>query len=105
MSQKQAKKRIEEERIDDFLVEASKKSKENTLKNQDKPQEPQKKEFAKLAYQCPSCHKLISSRKHPCKYCGYSGYIPISEQQTKKIRMVLFIVILVAAIVVYVVTR
>ncbi|XMB72096.1 hypothetical protein RJI07_08305 [Mycoplasmatota bacterium WC30] len=104
MSQKKEKNRIKEERLNDFLAEVSSKGEERVLNEQNKPLE-QKNEFAKLAYQCPSCHKLISSRKHPCKHCGYSGYIPISDEQTKKIRMVLFIVILVAAIVVYIVTR
>lgn len=56
-------------------------------------------------YQCPKCHQSLSSRKEPCKHCGYTGYIPMSEAETKRIRAVLFVVILVIAIVVYILTR
>jgi uncharacterized paraquat-inducible protein A len=56
-------------------------------------------------YQCPKCHKLLSTRKEPCKYCHYDGYIPMGDAEIKKTRAVMFVIILVIAVVVYILTR
>lgn len=98
------KKKINQEVLNEFFdeVEAKKnKSKEEEVKS-DLP-----KQGAGLSkpYQCPSCHKSLSSRKEPCKYCGYKGYIPMGDDEIKRTRIVLFVVLSVIAIAVYILTR
>lgn len=56
-------------------------------------------------YQCPMCHKSLSSRKEPCKYCGYKGYIPMGDDEIKKTRLILFVVIFIVAIIILILTR
>jgi|GEM_PF-2584707 len=96
-------KKATKEQLEDFYKETAKIEPSEPVEKQ--PDQTLKPEPKALPYQCPKCHKLISSRKEPCKYCHYSGYIPMSEDETKKIRSILFFVILAIAIVVYIVTR
>jgi len=56
-------------------------------------------------YRCPKCSKPLYNRKAPCPYCNYNGYIPMSNTDTKRIRTILFIIIMIVAIVVYIITR
>lgn len=56
-------------------------------------------------YVCPSCHRPLRSRKEPCGHCGYSGYIPMSETETNRVRAILFVVLFIAAVAVYFLTR
>jgi len=97
-------KKIDQEKLNEFFEE----TKGLTNDVQDDQGDTPKKVEPKLTpkpFQCPSCHKALSSRKEPCKHCGYKGYIPMSDDQIKKTRFILFIVILAVAIVVYILTR
>ena len=39
---------------------------------------------------CPRCGKDIESRKSGCPHCGYSGYIPMTEEEIKRVRRILY---------------
>lgn len=41
---------------------------------------------------CPKCGAELESRKSICQNCGYKGYVPLSNAQSKKIRRILFVV-------------
>lgn len=47
---------------------------------------------------CPKCGYVLDDRSG-CPRCGYHGYIPMSESQTKKIKYVLYPILLIAAII------
>jgi len=98
------KKKIENEKLADFFDEVNQLKKEGNDSNDNNLDEKQSGSLPK-PYQCPSCHQSLSSRKEPCKHCGYKGYIPMGDDEIKKTRIVLFVIILVIAIVVYVLTR
>ncbi len=53
---------------------------------------------------CPRCRHLLKDR-HGCPYCGYNGYIPMSEKQTKRIRFILFPIIIVIAVIVIMIIK
>lgn len=95
-------KKIDQGKLDDFLNEInnSNKDKANSTIDANKATIGISK-----PYQCPSCHKSLSSRKEPCKYCGYKGYIPMGDDEIKRTRVVLFVIILIIAVVVYILTR
>ena len=42
---------------------------------------------------CPQCGAELETRKSRCARCGYEGYVPLSEAQSKKIRRILFAVL------------
>ena len=46
---------------------------------------------------CPRCGKALESRKAPCPFCNYSGYIPMSEAQIKRTKRILYPIFAVAA--------
>lgn len=54
-----------------------------------------------LPYLCPNCRKPLGNRKEPCPHCGYHGYIPMAEGETRRVRWILFFLLLVLALVVY----
>ena len=97
-------KKIDQDKLKEFFEETKelKNKEQNDSTNNTKKVEPKS---LSRPFKCPACHKALSSRKEPCKYCGYKGYIPMSDEQIKKTRFVLFIVILVIAVVVYILTR
>lgn len=99
------KNKIDEEVLRDFLEEAekSKQRSADTDNTEDKTQETTY--VGKPAYKCPACHKMLYSRKEACPYCHYHGYIPMSEEETKRIRKVLFWIILAIAIAVFIYGR
>ncbi len=47
---------------------------------------------------CPRCGKPLEDRKSPCPHCGYAGYIPMSEAQIKKTKLILYPVFAIIAI-------
>ena len=47
---------------------------------------------------CPRCGKPMDDRKSPCPHCGYHGYVPMSEAQIKRTKMILYPVFAVVAI-------
>ena len=49
---------------------------------------------------CPKCGYLLTSRTG-CPRCGYHGYIPMSEDETRKTKLILYPVLLVIAVLVY----
>lgn len=96
------KEKIDQDKLKEFLDETK-----NLTNKEEEKEEKVRKASQGLAkpYRCPSCHKSLSSRKEPCKHCGYKGYIPMSDEEIKKTRFVLFIILLIAAVVVYILTR
>ena len=55
---------------------------------------------------CPRCGKPLESRRGACPYCGYDGYIPMSEAQIKKIKLILYpIAIVLAALAIFLIPR
>ncbi len=68
----------------------------------DAPAESSKKNglFLNDKIHCPRCSHLLKDR-HGCPYCGYNGYIPMSAKQTLRIRLILFPVIALIAVVLY----
>lgn len=96
------KEKIDQDKLKEFLDETK-----NLTNKEEEKEEKVRKPSQELAkpYRCPSCHKSLSSRKEPCKHCGYKGYIPMSDEEIKKTRFVLFIILLIAAVVVYILTR
>ncbi|MFA5289592.1 MAG: hypothetical protein WC351_00950 [Candidatus Izemoplasmatales bacterium] len=100
-------KQAEKEKLDAFFTEVDTKKKDvsSTHHAHQHTSEHKAKTPVVLTYTCPSCRKMITSRKEPCKYCGYKGYIPLNEKEIKKIRFIMFFVILVIALAVYIATR
>ncbi|MDD3957997.1 MAG: hypothetical protein PHO96_03845 [Candidatus Izemoplasmatales bacterium] len=100
-------KQADKAKLDEFFTEVGAKKKD--VSSSQNPHQDTSGSKAKtpvvLTYTCPSCRKMITSRKEPCKYCGYKGYIPLNEKEIKKIRFIMFFVILVIALAVYFATR
>lgn len=49
---------------------------------------------------CPRCGKALEDRKG-CPHCGYHGYIPMSDAQIKRTKLILYpIAVAVAAVVI-----
>jgi len=96
---KKDKTKIDPEKLAEFYAETEKKKNEPSIS----PPELSNKgpEPVPKPYLCPHCGKPLSSRKEPCPHCGYHGYIPLSEGETRRIRWVLFAVLLVLALLVY----
>ena len=46
---------------------------------------------------CPRCGCVLTERA-PCKKCGYNGYIPMTKAETRKIKLILYPIVLVIAI-------
>ena len=46
---------------------------------------------------CPRCGKALESRKDPCPFCNYAGYIPMSEAQIKRTKRILYPIFALAA--------
>lgn len=46
---------------------------------------------------CPRCGKQIEHRKSGCPHCGYHGYIPMTEEEIKRVRRTLYPIFAVAA--------
>ncbi len=50
---------------------------------------------------CPKCQKPLESRRGACPHCGYHGYIPMSEAEIKRTKLILYpIFVVVAALVI-----
>lgn len=59
---------------------------------------------------CPICGEAISMNERVCPHCGYyeskeGGYKPMTKIETRRIKTVLFFVLMAAAIVVYLLLR
>ena len=50
--------------------------------------------------QCPRCGHRFTGGK-TCPRCGYNGYFPMNERQIKRIKWILYPILLVAAALVY----
>lgn len=46
---------------------------------------------------CPKCQKPLESRRGACPYCGYHGYIPMSEAEIRKTKLILYPVFAIVA--------
>lgn len=49
---------------------------------------------------CPRCGYVLTERS-ACPRCGYNGYVPMSKSQTRKVKLILYPILLVIAILVY----
>lgn len=49
---------------------------------------------------CPKCGAMLKSRKGGCAQCGYSGYIPMSDREIKRTKLILYPVFAVLAAIV-----
>ncbi len=47
---------------------------------------------------CPRCQKQRDHRKGSCPHCGYDGYVPMSDAEIKKIKLILYPIAIVLAI-------
>lgn len=99
--------KIDKEVLKEFLNEVDSKNSNKSEEETNSNNNNNNRNTAGLSkpYQCPSCHKSLSSRKEPCKYCRYKGYIPMGDDEIKRTRVILFIVLFVVAIAVYILTR
>lgn len=98
-------KKIDEKVLNEFFEEVQKnkeiKVEETTYQSNNEFQSSNKAKA--IIYKCPQCNRIIESRTEPCHHCHYHGYIPMSEQETKRIRTILFWIILVVAIILLIV--
>ncbi|MBQ7379460.1 MAG: hypothetical protein IJW70_07285 [Clostridia bacterium] len=46
---------------------------------------------------CPRCNSTLESRRGACPHCGYDGYIPMSEAEIKRTKLILYPVFAIAA--------
>ena len=46
---------------------------------------------------CPRCGKALDDRKSSCPHCGYTGYVPMSEAQIKRTKLILYPIFAVVA--------
>lgn len=46
---------------------------------------------------CPRCGKEMTDRKSSCPHCGYYGYVPMSEAQIKRTKLILYPIFAVVA--------
>jgi hypothetical protein len=99
------KDNAEKEKIKQFIQENIKNNETSISKPhlEGKSGKPQQQTSPSYPYKCPRCYKALSSRKEPCKHCGFNGYIPLSEAEIKKTRFIMFFVILALAIIAYVI--
>lgn len=49
---------------------------------------------------CPSCGCVLSSRS-ACPRCGYTGYVPMAKSSTRRIKLILYPILLVIAVIAY----
>ena len=47
---------------------------------------------------CPRCQKPLENRRDACPHCGYHGYIPMSEAEIKKTKLILYPIAILLAI-------
>ena len=91
------RKKVDPEKLKDFF--------EETSKSHDTEQKNNVSERKTYIYRCPQCQKTLYNRKEACPHCKYQGYIPMSSEEIKKIRIVLFIIILIIALIVFISMR
>jgi len=56
--------------------------------------------MAKQPIKCPKCGAELDGRKGGCQQCGYSGYIPMSDEEIKRTKLILYPVFAVLAAIV-----
>lgn len=49
---------------------------------------------------CPSCGCVLPSRS-ACPRCGYTGYVPMAKSSTRRIKLILYPILLVIAVIAY----
>jgi|GEM_PF-1717901 len=105
---KQSKKEEEEEiirRMYEDYDDPSKKNSGEYRASDDRQNAPDRnKKKKELIHTCPKCGASLGDVTM-CPKCGYRGYMPISEKQTLKIKLILYPVLLVIAALVYLYVR
>ena len=46
--------------------------------------------MAKQPIKCPKCGAILENRRGACPHCGYSGYIPMSDEEIKRTKLILY---------------
>ena len=93
------KNKIDKEKLREFCEETEKARETESNQSEDVGEELTPR---KPAYMCPACKRMLYSRKEACPHCNYSGYIPMSDEEIKRIRRILFWIILAIAIAVFI---
>lgn len=87
------KNQVSKEQLEDFFRETDNKK----IKPEEKEVNEVRPSIQQIYY-CPKCHSKLNNRYEGCPYCHYKGYIPMSEAETKRIRTILFFILMVIAI-------
>ena len=95
-------KRKEEEEILKKMFDGTESPSNMTSKVEKKPASSPKTDSSGI--RCPKCGYLLENRRG-CPRCGYNGYIPMSEEETKKTKLILYPIVLVVAILIYLITK
>ena len=98
------KRKNEEEKIMREMREAMAEQKRKEGVETEEPRQSAKSTSKKEEIRCPRCGHLLADRKG-CPYCRYTGYIPMSKQQTKRIKYILYPILLLAAIVLFILAK
>lgn len=54
--------------------------------------------------QCPKCGYRFTG-SHQCPRCGYQGYYPMSNRQIRRVKWILYPILLVGAILIFLASR
>lgn len=73
----------------------------------DEQENPHTKTTADYTKACPSCGEQMPINSRVCPKCGYAegakgGYQPMTPEQIRRTRRVLFVILMVVAVIVYV---
>lgn len=98
------KNKVDSAKLNEFLAEAEVETKEK-VKTRTALNVTSESNRPNPTYSCPKCQTKLTNRSEPCPSCGYKGYVPLSDLETKKIRMILFVVLSVLVIVIYFLNR
>ena len=49
---------------------------------------------------CPKCGYVLSGRTS-CPRCGYNGYVPMTKKQTRRVKLILYPIFLIIAVLVF----
>ena len=52
----------------------------------------------KHSIRCPRCGKSLEKRRGACPHCGYDGYVPMSEAEIRRTKLILYPIAIILAI-------